>query len=33
MRIKTLMTSARFAKQGEALSVVALPHTWNALDG
>ena len=33
MRNVTLMTQARFAKQGEALSVVALPHTWNALDG
>ena len=33
MRNVTLMTQARFAKQGEALSIVALPHTWNALDG
>jgi len=33
MRNVTLMTQARFAKQGEALAVVALPHTWNALDG
>ncbi len=33
MRNATLMTQARFAKQGEALAVVALPHTWNALDG
>ncbi len=33
MRMKTLLTSARFAKEGEALSTVALPHTWNALDG
>ena len=33
MRNVKLMTQARFAKQGEALSVVALPHTWNALDG
>ena len=33
MRNITLMTQARFAKQGEALSVVALPHTWNAFDG
>ncbi len=33
MRNVTLMTQARFAKQGEAFSVVALPHTWNALDG
>ena len=33
MRNVTLMTQARFAKQGEALANVALPHTWNALDG
>ncbi len=33
MRTSTLLTSARFAKQGEAFAVVALPHTWNALDG
>ena len=33
MRNVKLMTQARFFKQGEALSVVALPHTWNALDG
>ena len=33
MRIKTLLTAARFHKQGEAMSNVALPHTWNALDG
>ena len=33
MRTKTLMTSARFAKQHEALTPVALPHTWNAFDG
>ncbi len=33
MRIKTLLTSARFAKHGENPAVVALPHTWNALDG
>ncbi|MBR4291888.1 MAG: beta-galactosidase [Oscillospiraceae bacterium] len=33
MRIKTLLTSARFAKQGQPLEVVALPHTWNAFDG
>ena len=33
MRMKTLFTEARFAKQGEALAKVALPHTWNALDG
>ncbi len=29
----TLMTEARFAKQGEAMASVALPHTWNAFDG
>ena len=33
MRIKTLLTEARFAKQHEALAPVALPHTWNAFDG
>ena len=33
MRITTRLTQARFAKQGEALSSVALPHTWNAFDG
>ena len=33
MRIKTLLTSAQFAKTGEAFATVALPHTWNALDG
>ena len=33
MRIKTLLTAARFAKHGEAFAPVALPHTWNALDG
>ena len=33
MRTSTLLTSARFAKQGENPVVVALPHTWNALDG
>jgi len=33
MRTKTLLTEALFAKQGEALAKVALPHTWNALDG
>ncbi len=33
MRNVTLMTAARFAKQGEALAPVALPHTWNAFDG
>ncbi|MCI6997734.1 MAG: hypothetical protein MR936_13360 [Eubacterium sp.] len=33
MRTKTLMTAAQFAKNGEAYASVALPHTWNALDG
>ena len=33
MRIQTLMTQARFAKQGQPLEAVSLPHTWNALDG
>ena len=33
MRIKKLLTNAIFAKQGEAAAAVALPHTWNALDG
>jgi len=33
MRIKTLLTQARFAKLGQTPEVVALPHTWNALDG
>ena len=33
MRNKTLLTSALFAKEGEALASVALPHTWNAFDG
>ena len=33
MRMKTLLTAAQFAKSGEALAAVALPHTWNALDG
>jgi beta-galactosidase len=33
MRTSTLLTSAQFAKQGEAFAAVALPHTWNALDG
>ncbi len=33
MRTKTLLTEALFAKQGEALAKVALPHTWNNLDG
>ena len=33
MRIQTLLTQARFAKQGQPLEAVSLPHTWNALDG
>ena len=33
MRITTLLTQARFAKQGCDFAQVALPHTWNALDG
>ena len=33
MRNVTLLTQALFAKQGEALAPVALPHTWNAFDG
>ena len=33
MRIKTLLTSALFAKEGETFAPVALPHTWNAFDG
>ncbi len=33
MRIKTLLTSALFAKEGEALAPISLPHTWNNLDG
>ena len=33
MRNVTLLTQARFAKQGEAMTAVALPHTWNAFDG
>ena len=33
MRNVKLMTQARFAKQGETLAAVALPHTWNAFDG
>ena len=33
MRTITLMTEARFAKFGEPLVQVALPHTWNNLDG
>ena len=33
MRMKTLLTAARFAKLGQTPETVALPHTWNALDG
>lgn len=33
MRTITRLTSACFAKQGEAFAQVNLPHTWNALDG
>ena len=33
MRTKSLLTTAMFAKQGEVAAAVALPHTWNALDG
>ena len=33
MRVETLLTQALFAKKGEAFQTVALPHTWNALDG
>jgi len=33
MRIKTLLNQATFAKMGGAAETVALPHTWNALDG
>ena len=33
MRTITLMKEARFAKQGENMTAVALPHTWNNLDG
>ncbi|MCI6998202.1 MAG: glycoside hydrolase family 2 protein [Eubacterium sp.] len=33
MRSIKLMTEARFAKFGESLQAVALPHTWNNLDG
>ena len=33
MRNVKLLTQARFAKQGETLAAVALPHTWNAFDG
>lgn len=33
MRTITLMSEARFGKFGESLNPVALPHTWNHLDG
>ena len=33
MRTTTLLSRALFAKQGESVAEVALPHTWNALDG
>ena len=33
MRTITLMKEARFAKQGENMAAVALPHTWNNFDG
>ena len=33
MRTITLLKEARFEKHGEDLNVVALPHTWNNLDG
>ena len=33
MRTITLMKQALFAKQGQPFETVALPHTWNALDG
>ncbi len=33
MRNVKLLTQARFAKQGDTFGAVALPHTWNALDG
>ncbi len=33
MRTTALITSARFAKQGEPFAPIALPHTWNAQDG
>ena len=29
----TLLTEAMFAKHGQSFETVALPHTWNALDG
>ena len=33
MRTETVLKQALFAKPGEAFAPVALPHTWNALDG
>lgn len=33
MRNIELLKQARFAKQGEAMAVTVLPHTWNNLDG
>jgi len=33
MREVTLLKNALFAKQGEDMQPVCLPHTWNALDG
>jgi len=33
MRNITLLTEALFAKHGQPFETVALPHTWNALDG
>ena len=33
MRKLTILTRALFAKSGEEFAEVALPHTWNALDG
>ena len=33
MRVSTILTQAKFAKQGETYSKVKLPHTWNAFDG
>jgi len=33
MRNVTLLTEALFAKHGQTPETVALPHTWNALDG
>ncbi len=33
MRTQSLITVAKFAKWGESFETVALPHTWNNLDG